>query len=107
MGTHTLRTWSSTQAVVAMSSGEAEFYAVVRCVCALLGLQGLLRDLGMPMTIHSVSQMHRPHEAWPCAGVVGKTSIPKRGPCGSKLIGESSRSNKVSGSTNPVGLRTK
>ena len=34
-----------------MSSGEAEIYAVVRCVCELLGLQGLLRDLGMPMNI--------------------------------------------------------
>ena len=50
-GTHTLRTWSSTQAVVAVNSGEAEFYAVVRCVCELLRLQGLLRDLGMPMNI--------------------------------------------------------
>ena len=51
IGTHTIRSWSSTQAVVAMSSGEAEFYAVVRCVCELLGLQGLFRDLGMPMHI--------------------------------------------------------
>ena len=41
IGTHTIRSWSSTQAVVAMSSGEAEFYAVVRCVCELLGLHGL------------------------------------------------------------------
>ena len=30
---------------------EAEFYAVVRCVGELLGLEGLLRDLGMPMNI--------------------------------------------------------
>ena len=34
-----------------MSSREAEFYAVVRCVCELFGLQGLLRDLGMPLSV--------------------------------------------------------
>ena len=68
MGTHTVRTCSSTQAVVAVSSGEAEFYAVVRCVCELLGLQGLLRDLGMPMNIQCLTN--------PSA----ETSIPKRRP---------------------------
>ena len=36
IGTHTFRSWSS-----AMRSGEVEFCAVVRCVCELLGLQGL------------------------------------------------------------------
>ena len=92
IGTHTLRSWSRTQAVVAMSSAEAEFYAVVRCICELLGLHGLLRDLGMPMNIRW-SQTHRPREAWPCAGGSERSSISKRRLCGcrTKLIGKSSR----------------
>ena len=51
IGTYTLRSWSSTQNVVTTSIGKAKFFAVVRCVRGWLGLQGLLRDLGMPMNI--------------------------------------------------------
>ena len=45
LGRHTLRTWSSTQPSVTLSSGEAEFYGVVKAAGASLGHQSLLRDL--------------------------------------------------------------
>ena len=45
MGSHTLKTWSSTQPSVTLSSGEAEFYGVVRAAGAALGHQSLIRDL--------------------------------------------------------------
>ena len=45
LGSHTLKTWSSTQPSVTLSSGEAEFYGVVRAAGAALGHQSLLRDL--------------------------------------------------------------
>ena len=41
-----LRTWSTTQRVVARSSGEAELYAAVRGAAEGLGLKSMARDLG-------------------------------------------------------------
>ncbi len=46
LGSHTIKTWSSTQASVALSSGEAEFNGVVRGSGVGLGYRSLLRDLG-------------------------------------------------------------
>ena len=45
-GRHLLKSWSTTQSVVALSSGEAEFYGVVKGACEGLGVSGLLEDLG-------------------------------------------------------------
>ena len=44
VGTHLLKCWSSTQAGVAMSSGEAEFYGAVKGAAAGLGMKALYRD---------------------------------------------------------------
>ena len=45
-GTHCLKTWSKTQALIAKSSGEAELYAVVKGAAEALGMVTLARDLG-------------------------------------------------------------
>ena len=45
-GGHCLETWTSTQATIALSSGEAELYALVKGAAAALGLESLLVDLG-------------------------------------------------------------
>ena len=47
LGSHPIKTWSSTQSSVALSSGEAEFNGVVRGAGVGLGYQSLLRDLGI------------------------------------------------------------
>jgi hypothetical protein len=47
VGRHLIKTWSSTQASVALSSGEAEFYGVVKAAGAGLGYQALMRDFGV------------------------------------------------------------
>ena len=47
LGRHTIKHWSSTQPNVALSSGEAEFYGVVRGSGHGLGYQALLADLGI------------------------------------------------------------
>ena len=41
-----MKTWSSTQASIAQSSGEAEYYALVRAASEALGMQSIMRDLG-------------------------------------------------------------
>ena len=46
-----VKTWSSTQASVAQSSGEAEYCALVKAACEALGAQSLLRDMGKVATI--------------------------------------------------------
>ena len=52
-GTHCLETWSTTQNKVSLSSGEAEYYALVKCGCETLGLQSVMADLG----IHTICVM--------------------------------------------------
>ena len=45
-GRHLLKTWAKKQAVIAMSSAEAELYAACRCASEALGIQTFMRDLG-------------------------------------------------------------
>ena len=47
LGRHTIKHWSSTQAGVSLSSGEAEFHGVVKGAGMGLGYQALLEDLGL------------------------------------------------------------
>ncbi len=47
LGNHAIKHWSSTQASVTLSSGEAEFHGVVRGAGQGLGYQALLCDLGV------------------------------------------------------------
>ena len=51
IGTHCIKTWSTTQPTVTLSSGEAEFYGVVKASGAALGQQSLLRDLGVDLPV--------------------------------------------------------
>ena len=51
IGTHVVKAWSVTQAVVALSSGEAEYYGLVRGGSVALGLRSVLSDLGMDMSV--------------------------------------------------------
>ena len=50
-GSHCLKTWSKTQALVAKSSGEAELYAVVRGATEALRMATLAKDLGRTMSV--------------------------------------------------------
>ena len=46
IGRHAIRTCSSTQPSVTLSSGEAEFYGLVKAAGAGLGHQSIMRDFG-------------------------------------------------------------
>jgi hypothetical protein len=50
-GGHCLKTWSSTQEVISLSSGEAEYYALVKAVSQGIGIRNLLQDLGIVVDI--------------------------------------------------------
>ena len=51
LGTHTLKTWSSTQAVVAMSSAEAEFYAMTEGATRGMGMKTMLSEMVVVLDI--------------------------------------------------------
>ncbi len=46
LGKHTIKSWSSTQVSVSLSSGEAGFYGTIRGAGMGLGFQSLMADLG-------------------------------------------------------------
>ena len=43
-GYHKIKSWSSTQSIVALSSGEAEYYGMVKGASVALGLQSVWND---------------------------------------------------------------
>ena len=51
VGWHPLRTWSSTRKVVATSSAEAELYSAVEGASRGLGLQSMLREMGVDASL--------------------------------------------------------
>ena len=46
-GNHNIKTWSSTQQVIALSSGEAEYYGMVKGAGNALGIAGVFNDMGI------------------------------------------------------------
>ena len=46
IGEHNIKSWSKTQALVALSSGESELYATLKAAAETLGMISLMKDLG-------------------------------------------------------------
>ena len=46
-GKHMIKSWSTNQSVVALSSGEAEYYGLVEAASVALGIRAIGNDLGM------------------------------------------------------------
>ena len=51
IGGHLIKSWSSTQPVIALSSGEAELYALVKAASQAKGLCSLMADFGFETQI--------------------------------------------------------
>ena len=51
LGDHCIKAWSSNQAVIALSSGEAEYYGIVKGASNALGISGILKDLGVSIQV--------------------------------------------------------
>ena len=50
-GKHLIKSWSSTQSVIALSSGEAEYYGIVKGASVGLGLQSVLKDFDVEVDL--------------------------------------------------------
>ena len=53
LGKHLIKSWSSTQSLVSLSSGEAEYYGVVKASGVGLGYQSLMADLGLRLPLRA------------------------------------------------------
>lgn len=62
LGSRPIKGWSVTQAVIALSSGEAAYYGIVKGSTVGLGLSSVLRDLGheAKVIVHKVWPPERP-----------------------------------------------
>ena len=54
LGSHLIKGWSSIQKVTALSSGEAEYYAIVKGACQGIGVRSMFQDF----QINDVSQRY-------------------------------------------------
>ena len=57
LGSHILKSWSSTQTVIALSSGRSEYYAIVKGASQSLGIQALTRDLNVHCKIKVLTDL--------------------------------------------------
>ena len=46
-GTHLSKSWSTSQAVIALSSGEAEYYALVKAGSVGIGVSAIMSEMGI------------------------------------------------------------
>ena len=107
-GQHCVKTWSSTQAIIALSSGEAEYYGVVKASSGGLGCRALCADLGKKITI----TVHTDAEA--AKGIASRMGLGKTRHIEVHYLWVQERVRngdlelrKVSGTENPADLLTK
>jgi len=108
MGGHLLKSWSSTQAGVALSSGEAEFNGVIKGAGIGLGYQSLLNDLGLSLPLRVWT------DSSAAIGICSRQGLGKLRHLDTHLlwIQQAVRSRrvdlrKISGEANPADLYTK
>ena len=52
IGGHCIKSWSSTQSVIALSSGEAEHYSLVKTASQSIGIKNMLFDVGINVGVN-------------------------------------------------------
>ena len=50
-GNHCIKTYSQTQETIVLSSGESDFYRIVKAAAMGLGMKGLMEDLGVGVEV--------------------------------------------------------
>ena len=108
VGAHLIKSWSSTQAVISLSSGEAEFYGVVKASGIGLGYQALLEDLGWNVPIRVWT------DSTATIGICGRSGLGKLRHIDTRALwiqqrvkDSSVELRKVRGECNPADLFTK
>ena len=108
MGSHLIKSWSSTQVSPALSSGEAEFYGVVKASGVALGFQALLQDVDFKLPVRVWT------DSTATMGVCGRQGLGKLRHIDTQCLWVQQRVRdgsielrKVRGDSNPADLFTK
>ena len=103
-----LKTWSTTQTVVAMSSGEAEYYAAFKDCAEGLAIKSMCKDLGIELDVRLWT------DSTACKGICNRAGIGKLKHIDVQLLWlqDAVRKGivelvKVRGDVNPADLMTK
>ena len=107
-GDHMIKSWASTQTVIALSSGEAEYYGVVKGACESIGISSIVKDMGMNIQI----VLHTDSAA--AKGIASRKGIGKVKHLDTRMLWVQSkvddqtlRIRKIPGSINPADMLTK
>ena len=71
LGQHCFKHWSGTQAIIALSSGEAEYYGVVKAASTSMGCRAMFKDMGIKMKINIYT------DAEAAKGIASRTGLGK------------------------------
>ena len=103
-----MKSWSTTQATVALSSGEAELYGIVKGSSEGIGYQSLLRDLGIEASVEVKA------DASAALGIVNRIGLGKVRHLHTNWLWVQEKAktkevnyDKVPGSANPADILTK
>jgi len=108
LGHHLIKSWSSTQQVIALSSGEAELYSLTKGAAQTLGLIAMAKGLGVTMdgTLHT--------DASAALGIIAREGLGKLRHVKvqylwiqDRIRGGDLTAQKVAGVDNPADLLTK
>ena len=100
VGGGTLKTWASTQSTPALSSGEAEYYALVKAAAEALEVQALAQDLGWTFGVRIWVDSSAAKASWTGQGQASGGTVPlgaRRRQEGSLGLVESSREGQSGG----------
>ena len=107
-GERYIKGWCKIQGLIALSSGEAELYAIVKATSEGMGIASIFRDLGTTMAVHVMG------DASAALGIVRRQGLGKVRHLDTNWlwVQEKSRNkevnfNKVKGSENPANMMTK
>jgi hypothetical protein len=110
LGGHCLKTWSTTQAPIALSSAEAEYYAMVDAATRTLGLRSMLEEVGIGLSggieLYSDSSAARCFAARKGVGKMRHLEV-RHLWLQSEVGGQRVLLRRVAGEANPADLMTK
>ena len=109
-GNHLLRASSTTQSVIALSSGESEFYAAVKSASVSLGMKAMMNDLG----VNLIEAVKLYVDSTACLGAAGRRGAGRIRHIATSILWLQSAVGdgrivlaKVAGTVNPADLGTK
>ena len=109
VGQHCIKSWSTTQAFISLSSAESEYYGVVKGASISLGMQSMYRDMGLSTDIELLT------DASAAKGIASRRGLSSRTRhvavhylwLQERVISGQIKVSKVKGTSNPADLLTK